>query len=159
MVRFQVCHQVVHQSRRCHDGPDHRRGLSAEDKLFTRSLSFLLAQVLPRSPLQLVGDQNGLEAWRLLVRSEQPVSEANRIAAMQSILQYNFSPGFDKLEEELRKFEGLVKTYHAVFSEGISDSITQAVNKSQMPAEIRTHLELQTFTRTSSSVSCQTCSR
>ena len=84
-----------------------------------------------------VGDQNGLEAWRLLVRSEQPVSGANRIAAMQSILKYKFSPGFDKLEEELRKFEGLLKMYHAVFGEGISDSITQAVIKSQMPADIR----------------------
>ena len=31
--------------------------------------------------------------------------------------------------------------------EEISDSITQAVIKSQMPAKIRTHLELQTFTR------------
>ena len=95
-----------------------------------------------------VGDQNGLESWRLLVRSEQPVSGANRIAAMHSILQFKFSPGFDKLEEELRTFGGLVKTYHAIFGEAISDSITQAVIKSQMPAEIRTHLELQTFART-----------
>ena len=39
--------------------------LSAEDKLFTRSLSFLLAQVSFGPPKQLmmsVGDQNGLEA-------------------------------------------------------------------------------------------------
>ena len=56
--------------------------------------------------------------------------------------------GFDKLEEELRTFEGLVKTYHAIFGEAISDSITQAVIKSQMPAEIRTHLDFQTFART-----------
>ena len=55
-----------------------------------------------------IGEQNGLEAWRLLVRSEQPVTGANRIAAMQAILQYKFSPGFDRLEEELRTFEGLV---------------------------------------------------
>ena len=86
------------------------------------------------------GDQNGLEAWRLLVRSEQPVSGANRIASMQSILQFKFSPGFDKLEEELRTFEGLVKTYQAIFA--------QAVIKSQVPGDIRTHLGLQTFTRT-----------
>ena len=54
-------------------------GLSQEDKQLTRSLSFLLAQVLSGPPLQLmtnVGEQNGLEAWRLLVRSEQPVSGA-----------------------------------------------------------------------------------
>ena len=36
----------------------------------------------------------------------------------------------------MRQFEGLVKTYHAVFGEGISDSIAQAVIKSQMHAEI-----------------------
>ena len=45
--------------------------LSEEDRHITRSLSFLLAQLLSRPPLQLmmdVGEQNGLEAWRLLVR-------------------------------------------------------------------------------------------
>ena len=84
-----------------------------------------------------IGEQNGLEAMRLLVRSEQPVTGANRIAAMQAILQYKFSLGFDMLEEELRTFEGLVKTYRAIFGEEMSDSITQAIIKSQMPAEIR----------------------
>ena len=61
-----------------------------------------------------------------------------------------FSPGFVKLEEELRIF---LKTYHAIFGEAISDFITQAVIKSQMPAEIRNHLELQTFARTADLVS------
>ena len=126
-------------------------GLSEADRNLSRNLMFLLAQVLTGPPLQLmmnVGEQNGSEAWRLLVRSEQPVTGANRTAAMQAILQYKFSPCLDKLEEELRVFEGLVQTYRALFAEEISDSITQAVIKSQMPAEIRTHLELQTFTRT-----------
>ena len=77
-------------------------GLSQEDAQLTRSLSFLLAQDLSGPPLQLmmnVGDQNGLEAWRLLVRAAQPVSGANRIADTQSIPQYKFSPGFDNLED------------------------------------------------------------
>ena len=72
---------------------------------------------------------------------------------MQAILQYKFSPGFDRLEEELRTFEGLVKTYRAIFGEEKSDSITQAIIKSQMPAEIRPHLELQTFARTAEIIS------
>ena len=62
-------------------------GLSPEDAQLSRSLSFLLAHVLCRPPLQLmknVGYENGLEAWRLLVRSEQPVSGAKRIAARLS---------------------------------------------------------------------------
>ena len=98
--------------------------LPEADKNIARNLSFLLAQVLSGPPLQLmmnIGEQNGLEAWRLLVRSEQPVTGASRIAAMQAILQYKFSPGFDRLEEELRTFEGLVKTYRAIFGEEISD--------------------------------------
>ena len=118
-------------------------GLSEEDQHKTRSLSCLLAQVLSGPPLQLmmnVGEQNGLEARRLLVRAEQPVTE--------SILQNKFSSGFDKLEEELRTFEGLVKTYRAIFRAEILDSITQAVIKSQIPAEMRLDLELQTLTRT-----------
>ena len=125
--------------------------LPEADKNIARNLSFLLAQVLSGPPLQLmmnIGEQNGLEAWRLLVRSEQSVTGANRIAAMQAILQYKFSPGFDTLEEELRTVESLVKTYRAIFGEEMSDSITQAIIKSQMPAEIRPHLELQTFGRT-----------
>ena len=75
------------------------------------------------------------------MRSEQPVTGANRIADMQAILQYKFSPGFDKLEEELRTFEGLVQTYRALLGEEISDSITQAVIKSQMPIEIVREVE------------------
>ena len=67
---------------------------------------------------------------------------------MQAILQFKFSPGFGRLEEEVRTFEGPVKTYRAIFGEKISDSITQAIIKSQMPAEIRPPLELQTFART-----------
>ena len=66
-------------------------GLSPEDASLPRSLSFLLAQVLSGPPLQLmmnVCDQNGLEALRLLVRSEQPVPGAKKIADMQCILQY-----------------------------------------------------------------------
>ena len=50
-----------------------------------------------------------------------------------------------------------MKKYHAVFGEAISDSIAQAVIKSQMPAEIRTHLELQTFARTTN-LRCSTSS-
>ena len=46
-----------------------------------------------------VSDQNGLEAWRPLVRAEEPVSGGNRIAAVQSILQFKFSPASDKLED------------------------------------------------------------
>ena len=37
----------------------------------------------------------------------------------------------DKLDAELRTFEGLVRTCRATFGEGISDSITQTVIKSQ----------------------------
>ena len=131
--------------------PVQNSSLPEADKNIARNLSFLLAQVLSGPPLQLmmnIREQNGLEAWRLLVRSELPVTGANRIAAMQAILQYKFSPGFDRLEEELRTFEGLVKTYRAIFGEEMSDSITQAIIKSQMPAEIRPHLELRTFART-----------
>ena len=64
-------------------GPITVCGLSQEDAQLTRSLSFLLAQVLSLPPVQFmmnVGDQNGLEAWRLLVRAEQPVSGATRHA-------------------------------------------------------------------------------
>ena len=113
--------------------------LPEADKNIARNLSFLLAQVLSGPPLQLtmnIGEQNGLEAWRLLVRSEQ------------AILQYKFSSGCDRLEEELRTFEGPVKTYRAIFGEEISDSITQAIIKSQTRSEIRPHLELRTFART-----------
>ena len=76
------------------------------------------------------------------------VTGANRIAPMQAILQFKLSPVFENLEEELRAFEGLVQTNRALFGEEISDLITQAVIKSQMPAEVRAHLELQTFART-----------
>ena len=46
-----------------------------------------------------------------------------------------------------------MKTYDAVLGEGISDSITQAVIKLQMLAEIRNHLDLQIFARTAELIS------
>ena len=70
--------------------------LAAMDHPETLNDPITLAEsVLSGPPLQLmmnVGDQNGLEAWRLLVRAEQPVSGANKIAATQSILLYKLSP-------------------------------------------------------------------
>ena len=48
-------------------GPITVSGLSQEDAQLAQNLSFLLAQVLSGRPL------NGLEAWRMLVRAEQPV--------------------------------------------------------------------------------------
>ena len=136
MECLQVCLQVVHRSRGPSDacGYDSRRDTQW---VFTRRRTTLAESVVSA-------------ATSLVWTSSAPHDEA---AAMQPILHDKFSPGFDKLEEELRTFAGLVKTYHAIFGEAISDSITQAVIKSQMLAEIRTYLDLQTFARTSVLVS------
>ena len=66
-------------------------GLSEADRVLSQNLTFLFAQVLAGPPLQFmmnVGRQNGLEAWRLLVRSEHPMTGANMIAVKQAILQF-----------------------------------------------------------------------
>ena len=85
--------------------------------------------------------------------------QCNRDSVVKSVKSLSLDaihmryPHFDKLEEELRKFEGRVKTFDTDFGETIADSIAQAVIKSQMLAEVKTHLELQTFTRTTELIS------
>ena len=132
MECLQVCLQSIRRSYRTSDthcdgscGADDGSGTDqftprGRQEHCSESVVLVGSKSCLEAPLQLMMNigQNGLEAWRLLVR----VTGANRIAAMQAILQYKFSPGFDRLEEELRTFEGLVKTYRAIFGEKISDS-------------------------------------
>ena len=93
-------------------------------------------------------DERGVIKMDLRCVRNSPCPERTGLRQCNLSCSSSSLPGFDKLEEELRTFEGLVKTYHAIFGDAISDSITQAVIKSQMLAEIRTHPELQTFART-----------
>ena len=85
-------------------------GHSPEDAQLSRSLSFLLPQVLSEPPLQLmmnVGDQNGLEAWRLCwyVRNS-PCPERTGLRRCNLSCSSSSHLVFEKLE---RRVENIVR--------------------------------------------------
>ena len=89
-----------------------------------RTMSYILSQMLQGGPLQLVmnSGQNGLEAWRQLVRQEEPVSGASQVAALSLILSTKFSGKGASFVEEMQKFEGAVQRYEAQFNEPLPDA-------------------------------------
>ena len=58
-----------------------------------RTLSYILSQVVTNGPLQIVMNSgpNGLEAWRALVKQEEPASGASQVAELSLLLATRFS--------------------------------------------------------------------
>jgi hypothetical protein len=112
-----------------------------------RTMSYILSQVVVNGPLQLVmnSGHNGLEAWRLLVRQEEPVSGASQVAALSLILATRFSGKGTSFVEEMQKFEGAVQRYEAQFNEPLPDALHQALLKSNAPTSIKNQIDMTTF--------------
>jgi len=88
---------------------------------------------------------NGYEAWRLLVKREEPAAGAVQVSQMSKIVNTTFTGKLETFVDELERLEGQIKRYENTHSEIVSDSLAQALMKSNAPAEIRTNVELQTF--------------
>ena len=112
-----------------------------------RTMSYILSQMLQGGPLQLVmnSGHNGLEAWRQLVRQEEPVSGASQVAALALILNTKFSGKGVSYVEEMQKFEGAVQRYEAQFNEPLPDALHQALLKSNAPGTIKNQVDMTTF--------------
>ena len=116
-----------------------------------RTLSYILSQVVTNGPLQIVmnAGPNGLEAWRTLVRQEEPASGASQVAELSLLLATRFSMRIETYVEELQKFEGHVIRYESQFSEILPDALHQALLKSNAPAAVKTQVDMASFTTAS----------
>ena len=83
--------------------------LSAPAQGHSRTLAFILSQVLQGAAPQLVMNvegYHGLEAWRQLVRSEEPATGAAQVTQLMAILNAKFDGGVQTFAEQLQKLEG-----------------------------------------------------
>ena len=81
-----VCLQVVHRSRGTSDACGYGSRRDPQWVFPRRRTTLAESVVSAATSLVLTSSATHDEAWRLLVRSEQPVSGANKIAVMQPIL-------------------------------------------------------------------------
>ena len=116
-------------------------------KQYARTLSYMLSQVLTGGPLRIAmnAQQNGMEAWRVLVRQEEPASGASQVSALTALLGTKFSGKVETLQEELRSLAGAIQRYEGQLAERIPDSLYQALLKGDTPGAIRSQVDLTTF--------------
>ena len=80
--------------------------MNEEERQDARTLNFILSQILSGPSLQLLMNcetGNGLEAWRLLVRSEEPSSGSAQVAHLTVLLRTTFTGKLESYEEELQR--------------------------------------------------------
>ena len=122
--------------------------ISEEHRKLSRTVMYILVSCMQGSALQLamnVESSNGLEAWRLLVRREEPQEGSTQVATLMSILRTTFQGGTSGLVDELEKLDGAVKRYETQYNDLVSDAILQSIMKWNCPEEIKAHVTLQTF--------------
>ena len=123
--------------------------LSAKAKAHSRTLMYILVSSLQGSALQMAMNtetSNGLEAWRCLVKREEPTEGSTQVAMLMTILRTSFSGGLHNLTEELERLMGMVQRYEGQFSDPISDTIVQAIIKYNTPEELRSQVTMNTYT-------------
>ena len=78
--------------------------LTPEEIAESRTLSYILAQTLSGSSLQLlmnVEECNGYEGWRQLVRREEPTAGSAQVGQLAAILKAKFSCRLEYYEDEV----------------------------------------------------------
>ena len=126
--------------------------LGEEHRQMTRTVMFILSASLQGSSKRLimnVESHNGLEAWRLLCRREEPSSGAVQVSQLTNILRISFSGKLETFEDEIEKLEANIKRYEGAHQDIIADTLVQAILKQNDPDAIRSQVELQTFQSTS----------
>ena len=123
-------------------------GFSLEEATEARTMSYILAQTLTGSSLQLlmnVEEYNGYEAWRQLVKREEPTAGSAQVSQLTALLKTKFTGKMEYYEDEVMKFESAVLTYERTHTEIFPDTLHQALLKANAPAELRGQVEMQSY--------------
>ncbi len=94
-------------------GPIDYNTLRADVQTSPRTLAFILSQVLQGAALQVVMNTpgyNGLVAWRMVCRQEEPISGAAQVNLLSSIMSTRFSGNLPTFVEEA---QGLDRAWRA----------------------------------------------
>ena len=129
-------------------GPIVLARLNDEHRTYSRTLMYVLVSSLQGSALQMAMNteiSNGLEAWRGLVKREEPTEGSTQVAVLMTIMRAQFTGGMQGLTEELEKLMGQVQRYEAQFDDPIADTIVQAIIKSNCPDELKSQVTMATY--------------
>ena len=119
-----------------------------EEQVEARTLNYILAQTLTGSSLHLLMNveyYNGYEAWRQLVRREEPTAGSAQVNQLTGILRMKFTGKMEHFEDEVMKFESAVLTYERTHTEIFPDTLHQALLKANAPSELKGQVEMQSY--------------
>ena len=115
------------------------------EKLY--SLLSMLMRNRPQRLVRGVQDQNGYEAWRVLVRDMQPPTRQSGLALIQSLNKIKFDQG-KSVAEQLPQFELLVREYEKTSGNTYPDDLKVAAVVSALPSTMRMHIQMHITEKT-----------
>ena len=104
----------------------------------------VLASYLRGRALKLIKhtpEENGYEAWRLLLRDMQPSTRQRALALMTQLSRITFAPN-KSIMEQLPAYEALVREYERVSSQVYPEDLKVASILSACPVGVRAQLQM-----------------
>ena len=104
----------------------------------------VLASYLRGRALKLIKhtpEENGYEAWRLLLRDMQPSTRQRALALMTQLSRMTFAPN-KSIMEQLPAYEALAREYERVSSQEYPEDLKVASILSACPVGMRTQLQM-----------------
>lgn len=118
--------------------------ITLEQQKRAEKLYSLLSMLMRNRPQRLVRgvqDQNGYEAWRVLVRDMQPPTRQRGLALIQSLNKIKFEQG-KSVAEQLPQFELMVREYEKTSGNTYPDDLKVAAVVSALPSTMRMHIQM-----------------
>ena len=130
------------------DAPVKLGTLTEEERRASRTLMYILNGVLQGSGKRLLMNteaHNGIEAYRVLCKREDPSTGNVQVAQLSRILATRFSGKASEFQDEVEKLEADVRRYEQTYSEIVGDALLQSILKNNSPPNLRQQVQLQTF--------------
>ena len=96
--------------------------------------------------LQVVPDQNGFEAWRLLVAEMEPRLIQHRLGMLNRLMSVDLSGTDDVFKERLSSWERDIAEYERLTTKHFDPELKMAVVLQRAPDGLRQHLQLSAHT-------------
>ena len=118
--------------------------LNEEVKPRSEKLYSMLSMLMKNRPLRLVRgvqEQNGFEAWRVLMKDMQPSTRQRSLALVQALNKVKFDSS-KSVTEQLPQFETMVREYERVSQTTYHEDLKVAAILTALPSALRTSLQM-----------------
>jgi len=125
--------------------------MSSEHQHLSETLYYVLAMVLKGRALRMlmsVGQGEGIEAWRVLVRHYEPEAGGRLLGFLASVLNPDLGGSLppnqvpERFPDLLTAWQNSLEQYHRTAPQRINDEILTAALISKAPAMVRDYLVL-----------------